>query len=123
MAKKQPNYEQLRHELDSKLLQAHSLTSVEEQRKFVDQTFAGFHKARQGKQISQQEYVRLINRLAAYKGGAYNDYIDTLAGAAQMGMLDLAMQGGLSALSPEESRKRRDTVTGLTGIEPVEPEA
>jgi hypothetical protein len=39
-----------------------------------------------------------------------------------MGMLELAIQGELSQLTPKASRQRRDAVTGITGMQPVKPD-
>lgn len=123
MSSKKPTYEELRHKLDSDLLKASSLPTKPEQQGFVNRTFMVLHKAyKEEKQINHSEYVKLINRLAVFKNGAYNDYIDTLAGAAQLGMLEVAIQGELSELTPEASRQRSQIVTDLTGVQPVKPE-
>jgi hypothetical protein len=119
---KQSSYEQLRHKLDSDMLNASSLPTQAERQGFVNRTFTSLHKARQQKQVSQGDYVKLINRLAAYAGGEFNDYIDTLAGAAQLGMLELAIQGEFSQFTPEASRERRDDVTRITGMQPHKPD-
>jgi hypothetical protein len=121
MPGKQNPYEQLRHKLDSDMLAASSLKTKPERQGFVNRTFTSLHKARQQKQVSQGDYVKLINRLAAYAGGEFNDYIDTLAGAAQLGMLELAIQGEFSQFTPEASRQRRDDVTNITGMQPHKP--
>ncbi len=120
--KKQPTYDELKHDLDSKMLQASNLKTKPEQQGFINRTFTSIHKAYQEKQVNHDGYIKLINRLAAYAGGAYNDYIDTLAGAAQMDMLELAIQGEIAQFSPEQSRQRRDSVTGITGVEPIQPD-
>jgi hypothetical protein len=121
--KKQPSsFDELRHKLETEMLQASSLKTRIEQQGFINRTFTSLHKAKQEKRISQAEYVKLINRLGAYAGGAYNDYIDMLAGAAQMGMLELAIQGEISQFTPEAARQRRDAVTDLTGMKPHQPE-
>lgn len=123
MTKKQSAYEQLRHQLDSEmLLKAASLKTRIEEQGFINRTFTVLHKAYQEKRITRAEYVKLVNRLAAYAGGAFNDYLDILAGAAQMGMLELAIQGERSELSPEAARDRRESITDLTGVQPIEPE-
>lgn len=119
---KQSAYDELRHKLDSDMLAASNLKTKPEQQGFVNRTFTSLHKARQEKKVSQPDYVKLINRLASYAGGAYNDYIDTLAGAAQMGMLELVIQGEMSQFTPEQSRQRRDSVTRITGMQPHKPE-
>jgi hypothetical protein len=119
---KQSSYDQLVHQLNTDLLAASNLKTKPEQQGFVNRTFTSLHKARQEKRVSQPEYVKLLNRLAAYAGGAYNDYIDMLAGAAQLGMLELAIQGEMSQFSPEQARKQRDIVTGMTGMQPHKPE-
>lgn len=123
MAKKQPPYEALRHKLDSDMLQAAGLKTDIERRGFVNRTFTGIHKAFTEKQVNQAEYIKLINRLAAYAGGAFNDYIDTLVGAAKLGMLELAIQGELSQMTPEASRQRSQAITDITGVQPIEPGA
>jgi hypothetical protein len=119
---KQSSYEAIRHKLDSDMLSASNLPTKPEQQGFINRTFISIHKAYQEKRVNHGDYVKLINRLAAYRQGEYNDYIDTLAGAAQLGMLELAIQGELSELTPEASRQRRDAVTGLTGMEPIKPD-
>lgn len=119
---KKPTYEELRHKLDSDMLKAGSLKTKPERQGFVNRTFTSLHKAYSEKHINHAEYVKLINRLAVYKSGEFNDYIDLLAGAAQMGMLEVAIQGEHSEFTPEASRERRDMVTDLTGVEPIEPE-
>src|SRR5438105_13886650 len=105
--KKPPNYETIRHELDTKMLSASNLPTAPERQGFINRTFTSIYKAYQDKQVNHKDYVKLINRLAAYRQGEYNDYIDTLAGAAQLGMLEMAIQGELSELTPEASRQRR----------------
>ena len=114
------NYEDLRHTLDSELLQASRLETSQEKQDFVTRTFIRIHQEYQAKQVDHTTYTKLINRLAAYAGGTYNDYLDMLVGAALVGMLDimLAQQGNLA----EEARKRGKIVTDLTGVQPVRPE-
>lgn len=119
---KQKRYDELRHDLESKMLQASTLPTRMERQGFVNQAFRAIYKAYQEKQVNHDEYVRLINRLGAYRHGEYNDYIDILAGSAQLGMLEMAIQGELSELSPEEARKRSQAVTHLTGVEPAQPD-
>ena len=119
---KKPGYDELRHKLDSEMLSASNLQTKPEQQGFFQRTFEGIHKASQSKQINHGEYIKLINRLAAYKNGAFNDYLDILAGAAQMGMLETVIQGEISQLEPDAARKRRDAITDLTGVKPIEPE-
>lgn len=119
---KQSSYDQLRHKLDSDMLTASSLKTKPERQGFVNRTFTSLHKARQQKQINQGDYVKLINRLAAYASGEFNDYIDMLAGAAQMNMLEVVIQGEMSEFSPEQARKQRDAVTDITGMQPHKPE-
>jgi hypothetical protein len=119
---KKPTYEELRHKLDSDMLKASNLPTKPERQGFINRTFTAIHKAYQEKQVDHAHYVKLINRLAVYRQGEYNDYIDTLAGAAQMGMLEIAIQGELSELSPDASRERSQVVTDLTGVQPVKPE-
>lgn len=119
---KKPTYEDLRHKLDSDMLKASSLKTKPEQQGFVNRAFTDIHKASKEKIINHGEYVKLINRLAAYQQGTYNDYIDLLAGAAQLGMLEVAIQGELPQLTPEAARERRQTITDLTGVEPIKPD-
>ncbi len=119
---KQSSYDQLRHKLDSDMLEASSLPTQPERQGFVNRTFTAIHKAYKEKQVNRAEYIKLINRLAAYAGGSFNDYIDALAGAAQMGMLELAIQGEVPAFTPEQAHQRRGAVTELTGVQPIEPD-
>ncbi|GAC1468023.1 MAG: hypothetical protein PVS3B3_30740 [Ktedonobacteraceae bacterium] len=121
MSNKKPTYDELRHELDTDMINASNLDGKEEQT-FVAESFVAINKAYTDKQVSHDQYVKLINRLAAYKAGKFNDYLDTLAGAAQMGMLDIAVKGTVPQLSPDASQRRRQAVTDLTGVEPIEPE-
>lgn len=122
MGKQHPTYEELRHKLDSDMLKASNLPTKPERQGFINRTFTAIHKAYQEKQVDHTHYVKLINRLAVYRQGEYNDYIDTLAGAAQMGMLEIAIQGELSELSPDASKERSQAVTDLTGVQPVKPD-
>lgn len=123
MTKQKNGYDELRHKLDTEMLQAANLPTEPQRRGFVNRSFLDIHRAYQAKRfINQAEYVRLINRLAAYRQGEYNDYIDVLAGSAHLGMLEMAIQGELSELSPEQARQCRDIITGLTGVEPSQPE-
>ncbi len=115
-------YDGIRHDLDTKMIRASTLTNEVERRGFVNQAFTNIHKAYQQKQISKEEYVRLINRLAAYRQGEFNDYMDMLTGAATLGLLDVVIQGELSELSPEQARSRSQHVSDLTGISPIQPE-
>lgn len=119
---KKPTYDELRHDLDTKMLSASTLPTEPERQAFVNQTFVSFHKLYTEKQVSHADYVKLINRLAAFKNGQYNDHIDTLAGSAQMGMLDLVVGQSMPVFSPEQSHKRRQAVNDLTGTQPVEPD-
>ena len=116
---KQPSYEYRCHTLDTKMLQASSLPTEQEQQAFVTQTFVDIHKLYQEKHISHADYIRLVNRLAAYKQGAFNDYLDTLVGAAQMNMLDTVVEQSKQQDVAAQSRMRRDAVTGLTGVQPI----
>jgi hypothetical protein len=72
---KQPAYEKLRHELDTSMIQASTLPTEPEQQGFVNRMFISIHKAYQEKRVNHAEYIKLINRLAAFKQGEYNDYI------------------------------------------------
>lgn len=121
MTAKQRPYEEHKHELDTKMLQAGNLQTEQERKQFVTDTFLEIHQKKQDKQINQQSYVKLINRLAAYANGAFNDYLDMLAGAAQMDLLDIAIQGG-PQFTVEQTRKQRDAVTRLTGMQPHKPD-
>lgn len=121
MTKQQP-YEDMRHKLDSDMLQSSSLKVEPERRGFINRTFTSIHNAYREKRINHSEYVKLINRLAAFKQGEYNDYIDMLAGAASMGMLELVIQGEVSQLEPDAARKRSQAITDITGVKPIEPE-
>ena len=114
-------YEELRHKLDSDMLSASSLPTKPERQGFINRTFTSIHKAYQDKQVNKADYVKLINRLAAYRQGEFNDYLDTLAGAAAMGMLEVAIQGELSQLTPEASRERSQAITDMTGVLPIQP--
>lgn len=116
------DYDKVRHQLDDNMLEASSLRTNAEQQGFVNRTFMYFHTLYDEKQITHADYVKLINRLGAYQGGAFNDYLDTLAGATSMGMLNLAIQGEIPQLTPEASRERRDVITGMTGVQPIDPE-
>jgi hypothetical protein len=118
MSSKKPTYEELRHKLDSDMLQASSLPTKPQRQGFVNRTFIALNKSYQDKQVNHSDYVKLINRLAAYKAGEFNDYIDILAGAAQLNMLELAIQGELSELSPDAAAKRSQSITDLTGMKP-----
>lgn len=124
MAGKQPNYEIIVHELQTKLLQASTQTNQEVQQSFVAYTFKWIHDHYTQKHVNHKQYLALIDRLATFKDGRYNDYLDTLAGAAALGMLDAAIQGGamgISQFTAEASRQRRDAVTDLTGTAPKDP--
>jgi hypothetical protein len=118
----QKPYEEIRHQLDTAMLQASTLKTEIEQRGFVNQHFTRLHKARQENRINQGEYIKLLNRLAAYGGGKFNDYLDMLAGAAALGVLELAIQGELSQLTPEAARERGQVITDLTGMKPAQPD-
>lgn len=120
---RQSSYEALRHELDTKMLQATTLPTKPERQGFVNRAFTDIHKAYKEKRVNHAEYIKLINRLAAFRQGEYNDYIDILAGAAQMGMLELAIQGEIAQLSPEQARERRQAITDMTGVQPIKPES
>lgn len=115
-------YEELRHSLDTSMLSASSLPTKAERQSFINQSFTRLYQAYQQKQVSHAEYVRLINRLGVYRQGEFNDYIDILAGAAHLGMLEIAIKGEIADLSPQAARERRDIVTDLTGLDPIEPE-
>jgi hypothetical protein len=116
----QPSYEDRRHELDTKMLKASGLASEQERRDFVTQAFTDIHKQYQDSQINLANYIKLIKRLAAFRQGEYNDYLDTLAGAALMGMLDLIVEQSKEVA--EQSRQRSAIITVLTGIQPIQPD-
>jgi hypothetical protein len=120
--KQHSSFDELRHKLETEMLNASSLKTQIEQQGFINRQFMSLHKARQEKRITQPEFVKLINRLAAYQQGRFNDYIDLLAGAAQMGTLEMVIQGEISQFTPEAARQRRDAVTDLAGMQPAEPE-
>lgn len=120
--KKQPAYDAIRHQLETDMLEASTLHARIEQQGFINRTFTSLHTAHKERRISQGEYVKLINHLAAYANGAFNDYIDLLAGAAQMNMLEVAIQGEMSQLTPEAARARSQSITDLTGMSPIEPD-
>jgi hypothetical protein len=122
MTKKQSAYDELRHKLESDMLQASGLKTQIEQQGFINRQFMSLHKAQQEKRVNQDEYVKLVNWLSAYKQGVFNDYLDMLAGAAQMGMLEMVIQGEISQFTPEAARGRRQAITDLTGMTPAEPE-
>lgn len=116
------NYDKLKHQLDNQLLEASKSTNGQEQKYFVTGTFVGIHKAYTAKEVNHAEYLKLVNRLASYKGGAFNDYMDVLTGAAAMGFLDVVVRQNLPAFSPEAARGRSGMITDLTGIQPSDPE-
>jgi hypothetical protein len=122
MAEKQPTYAELRHQLDTKMIEAEKLELEPQRRNFVTSSFAGIHHQLEQKTISHGDYIKLINRLAAFKGGEYNDYVDLMAGAAQVGMLDMVVKQAHPVFSPEEARNRSQAVTDIFGIQPVKPE-
>jgi hypothetical protein len=108
--------------LDTDLLRASDLKQKTERRNFFTQTFSNIDKIYRSKEINHDEYVRLLNRLASFGGGEYNDYLDMLVGAATMGLLDVVIQEEISAFSPEAAQQRSKTITNITGIEPIKPE-
>jgi hypothetical protein len=122
MTKKQLPYDQIRHQLETDMIQASGLKTKPEQQGFVNRTFTSLHKSYQDKRVNHSEYVKLLNRLSVYAGGSFNDYIDLLTGAARMGMLELALQGELSQMTPEAARKRSQTITQMTGVQPIQPD-
>lgn len=119
---KKPTYDDLRHDLDTKMLQASNLPTKPERQGFVNRMFVDIHRAYKEKQVNHAEYIKLVNRIAAYRQGEYNDYLDMLAGAAQLGMLELAIQGEVPELSPEAARERSQIITDITGAQPAQPE-
>ena len=117
-----PGYDQLKRELDTKIMGAANLATKPERQGFINRSFIDIHAAYKAKHVTHADYVKLINRLASYKQGEFNDYIDILAGAAQMKMLELAIQGEIPQLTPDAARERSQAVTDLTGVQPVEPD-
>jgi hypothetical protein len=122
MAEKKPTYEELKHRLDTAMLKASSLTAETDQQAFITQTFVGIHDRLTAKQVNHEQYLKLINRLAAYKAGAYNDYIDTLAGAAAMNMLAMVVEMSKDEPIAADSVARSQAVTNLICMEPVKPD-
>jgi hypothetical protein len=120
---KKPTFGELRRQLESEMLRASGLKTEIERRGFVNRTFTSLYKASQEKQVTHDEYIQLINKLAAFRQGEYSDYLDTLAGAAQMGLLEMVIQGEMAQFSPEQARQRRQEVTDLTGMEPHQPDS
>ncbi len=114
--------EALRQQLDAALLSAASLKTEIEQRGFINQQFMLLHKAREAKRIDQNEYVKLIDRLAAYQRGKFNDYLDMLAGAATLGMLEVVIQGEVPQFEPKQARQRSQAITDMTGVKPSQPD-
>lgn len=117
-------YDDLKHWLDREMIEATELRGKEEQQAFVTTRFQNLHTAYTSKQLTYKEYLRLINWLASYQGGKFNDYLDVLAGAAQMGILETVLAPGspfASYISPEAAQKRSQTITNLTGVKPQIP--
>ncbi len=121
MSDKKPTYEDIRHDLDTNILRASSIESEQEKQAFVNQMFVGIHQHYKERHVYLDDYLKLVNRLAAYKQGAYNDYLDTLVGAARLGVLDLALSGAIN-VSPEMARRRSKLVDELTGTQPSQPD-
>jgi hypothetical protein len=122
MSSKKPTYEELRHDLDSAMLKASSLSAEQERREFVTLTFVSIHKHYTEKTINHADYLKLINRLAAFKSGAFNDYIDMLAGSAQVGALAIAVEQSRKQDLAKLARQRSQAVNDLTGTEPIQPD-
>jgi hypothetical protein len=119
------NYDSIKHELDTKLIQASNLASNGQQLDFVNATFKWCYQHYEDKHINHEQYVKLINSLARYKQGSFNDYLDMLAGAALVGCLDLAIQGSKqdgSIFTPERARQQQEQVNRITGMKPITPE-
>lgn len=115
-------YDQIRQELDTNMLKASNFEMEIERQVFIELTFTRIHKVYKEKHINHGEYVKLINRLATYRQGEYNDYIDVLAGAAMVDMLEVAIQCEIPTFSPEQARQRSQDITDITGIKPIKPE-
>lgn len=124
MSNKKPDYQSLRHQLDTNLLQNSNLADANEQQQFVIANFKSIDKHYQSKHVNHDEYLKLVNRLASYKSGYFNDFLDSLVGAAHLGLLDIVIErskhGGPS--SPEATRQRSQLITDQTGIQPAQPE-
>ncbi len=116
-----PSYDDIKHKLDSKMIEASSLEGQQAQN-FVTSTFQWVRSLLDSKQISHKEYVRLINHLANYKNGSFNDYIDLLAGAAQLGQLNVLAAKSQFYNAAEQARRNSQQVTKLTGMEPYNPQ-
>lgn len=117
------SYEKLKHELDTKMLRASGITDEQEQQRFVGQAFKDLYTHYKQHDINHIAYVRLMNRLALYQRGKFNDYVDVLAGSAQLGILDEALQhSAIDELGAEAARKRSQAVTDITGVGPIQPE-
>lgn len=119
---KQPTYAEMRHQLDTKMIEAEKLEGETQRQGFVVSAFTGIHHQFEKKVISHGDYIKLVNKLAVYKNGQYNDYIDMLAGAAQMGMLEMAVKQVHPIFSPEAAKDRSQAVTDMFGIQPVQPD-
>lgn len=115
-------YEELRHSLDNILLKSDSIGNQTAQQDFVTQAFVEIHQLYKAKDISYDAYIKLVNRLASYKQGKFNDYLDMLIGSAQFGMLDSALKHSLSASANAEAQKRGTLITNIFGIQPSKPD-
>ena len=114
-------YADLKSKLETSLAQAQSITDQPKQQNFVTDQFTLIHKAYEDKLINHGEYLKLINRLAAYKNAAFNDYIDLLTGAAAAGMLEFFVAQSRKRNEAQAAAARRDMITKVFGIDPVEP--
>jgi hypothetical protein len=115
-------YEQSEHELETAMLKASSLPTEEAHKRFVTETFVLLNQSYQLHQMNKTAYLRLVNRLAAFDGGRYNDYLDLLVGSATMGMLNDTLAQGKNADLAALACTRREEVTRITGMSPITPE-
>jgi hypothetical protein len=115
-------YEQWEHNLQTEMLRASTLPTAETKKQFITATFIRLNLAYEEKAMNKTSYLRLVNRLAAFDGGTYNDYLDLLVGSASMGMLDTLLEEGTQRDLAKLARSRSGDVTRLTGMSPITPE-
>lgn len=116
------SYDDIRRKLSERMQNASSLVGEAERRQFITQEFVDIRKLYTQHEISHPEYIMLVDRLAAYQSGKYNDYLDMLVGAATMGMLDVVVRQSKTQDVAAQSRQRRQEVTDLTGVQPIQPD-
>jgi predicted glycosyl hydrolase (DUF1957 family) len=114
------HYDSIFHQLKESMLKANNYESARQQQEFIEEKFKWINEFYEKRQINLQEYRILLDRLAAYKSGIFNDYIDILTGAASMGMLELALHRG-DLFGPDVARKRSKTITRMTDTPPQKP--